>query len=145
MGALLSDIVGSLTVLLVIPAALALSIPMTPTTRCDIIERNFYYAPDGHLIMEQYIFWDWLDGELVVVDWRLARSCTRVSSWKSMFEITAYTRNSVGAYVHPLRVLAYEYRETHTLLDPEQANTKILRKKDRRKLFKGLPRSHRSP
>lgn len=50
-------------------------VPATPLVRdhVDVIELNHVYDTDGQLILRQFIFWDWHDGDAQfrVVAWRL--------------------------------------------------------------------------
>jgi hypothetical protein len=102
--------------------------------RCDLIEVNHFYSPEGHKILTQLIFYDWhvetlgwLEGWYEVRDWRLVRRKTVEKEHdKDHMESMLPVLDHTGLYHarwsdnKELReVSAPVVRETWTQYDPE--------------------------
>ncbi len=120
----------------------AAMVPATPLVRdrVDAIELNHVYDSDGRLVLRQFIFWDWHDGDgqFRVVAWRLFNEGQPLP-WRDL---------SRGGYVLLWRdgqvlrwIEADAFHETWTQYDREIEDRQQLSQDRRRGLTRDAPPS----
>ena len=101
----------------------------------DLIEINHYHDPNGKLVLDQVIFYEWCAAEsrFQVRDWRLLKSRRQIPrrDWQRR-DYVVFWRD--GDIVRKIRAPAI--RETRTMYDPEVADREFLPRHRRRCLAK---------
>ncbi|MGY8766884.1 MAG: hypothetical protein ACKVH8_00465 [Pirellulales bacterium] len=121
-------------------AALLTSINAAPqdvavADRVDLIEVNHYYDPQGRLVFDQVIFYDWSsrDSRFHVRAWRLLKSPWQIPR-RSWTDGTYTTSWKDGEVIRDVK--ADMVRETWTQYDPELVERDYLPRERRRGLSK---------
>lgn len=107
--------------------AILLSLITTGTQvhHVDVIERNHFHDERGREVFEQWIFREWKDGELSVVDWRMKKD-QQLTKNKDGWLMALSDGDKV------ILVQADKMTETFTQYDPELAAREKLPKERRR-------------
>jgi hypothetical protein len=129
-------------------------VPLSPFAiedRCTLVELNHVYDPQGGLIFDQVIWWEWnpLCQRLQVVDWRLAKGCRICEADAILWRLRQpngppYVPEFAHGHCVPLKegkryvsrwwdekdqryrvVIADGYRETWSSCDPELLDREV--------------------
>lgn len=85
----------------------------------DRMEINTLYDHDGNVVLKQLIFWEFVDGDYYVQDWRLLKN-RRVLRDGDRWRVVIRDDKS------SLDVVTYDVITTHTQHDPEVRDRKRL-------------------
>lgn len=102
------------------------------TERCDIVEVNHVYTDTGSHTLSQVIWWEWCKDfdRYNVIDWRMIEACGKPTQIGRKY-VNEWYDNKTRSH---LRVIAYIYKETWTLYDPEIKAREVYPEVRRRKL-----------
>ncbi|PQO44334.1 hypothetical protein [Blastopirellula marina] len=107
------------------------------TDRVDLVEINHYYDPQGRLVFDQVIFYEWSskNARFDVVAWRLLKTPAQVPTrdWKRGGYVTSWRDGDVLRQVR-----STQRRETWTQHDPELVERDYLPRELRRGLSRQL-------
>ena len=102
--------------------------------RVDLVEINHFYDPQGRLVFDQIIFYDWSDAQcrFNVRAWRLLKKPAQVPqrNWQTGVYQAVWHDGGVLR-----KVEATSFRESWTQRDPELEERAFLPKNQRRELL----------
>ena len=81
----------------------------------DVIEINHVYSLEtGDKRFTQVIYWQWTDGELRVVDWRMLRTAGQRPRKNGSLWVSRYRESGIDR-----KIVATAFRVRHSYHDPE--------------------------